>query len=85
MLLMGRTPQLKANNFLNPLIQTYYDDENPIVVTTQMIANYDSSQECMEKFQKTFVKPKSNKIGHMLLGKANICFWGLRKERLLWR
>ncbi len=36
MLLPGRTPRLKANNFLNPLVQTNYDDENPIAVTTQM-------------------------------------------------
>ncbi len=27
----------KSNNFLNPLVQTYYDDENPIAITTQMI------------------------------------------------
>jgi hypothetical protein len=37
MLLTGRTPWLKVDNFMSPLVQTYNDDENLLVVATHMI------------------------------------------------
>jgi hypothetical protein len=38
------------------------------------LADNSSFQKCMEKFFKTFVKPKSNKNGHMLLGNEVLIF-----------
>jgi hypothetical protein len=37
----------------------------------------------MKKFQKTFVKPRSNRNGRMFLRKTSRWFWGVRKGKLL--
>jgi hypothetical protein len=37
MLLKGRTPRLKADNFLNPLVQTFEDDAELSILVVEMI------------------------------------------------
>lgn len=37
MLLIGRTPKLRVDNFLNPLVQTFEDDAEPSILAVQMI------------------------------------------------
>ncbi len=64
MLLSGRTPRLKANNFLNPLVQTYYDDENTIVVTTQMDQQIMTDlKNAWRSFRKHLLGPSQIKMG----------------------
>jgi hypothetical protein len=38
MLLIGQTPRLKIDNFLSPLVQTFNDDEDLVVMVEQMIS-----------------------------------------------
>jgi hypothetical protein len=38
MLQTCRMPILKANNFLSPLVQTFNEGDNPIVMAKQMIS-----------------------------------------------
>lgn len=37
MLLIGRTPRLKANNFFSPLVQTFDENDDRAVMAKQMI------------------------------------------------
>ncbi len=37
MLLIGRTPRLRANNFLSPLVQTFEDDAKLSILVVEMI------------------------------------------------
>jgi hypothetical protein len=83
MLLTRRTPHLKAYNSLSPLVQVYDDDENLATITSEMISKLLLISKILKKFQKTFVRPKSNKNDHMLQGEVSRCFWGSRKEKLL--
>jgi len=37
MLLIGRTPRLRVDNFLSPLVQTFENDVEPSILALQMI------------------------------------------------
>ncbi len=37
MTLIGRSPRLRANNFLNWLMNTFDEDDDPVILAKQMI------------------------------------------------
>ncbi len=40
MLLIGQTPRLKVDKFLSPLVQTFNDDDDLVVLVEQMINKF---------------------------------------------
>jgi len=69
MLFIGRMPRLKANNFFSPLVQTFDEDDDCVVMVEQMINKLQLITEMHGEVLEMSVKPKQGRNVLMLLGK----------------